>query len=152
MRSMKSVDALQSWIGQEIGTSEWITIDQERINLFADATDDHQWIHVDVERAERESPFGAPVAHGFLTLSLLPRLTREIMQIEGVATKVNYGLDKVRFVAAVTAGSRLRARQTLNSVERRGEGRYMLRNTVTIEIKDSDKPACIAESLSLIIF
>lgn len=152
MRSMKSVDALQSWIGQEIGTSEWITIDQERINLFADATDDHQWIHVDVERAERESPFGAPVAHGFLTLSLLPRLTREIMQIEGVATKVNYGLDKVRFVAAVTAGSRLRARQTLNSVERHGEGRYMLRNTVTIEIKDSDKPACIAESLSLIIF
>jgi acyl dehydratase len=149
---IKNIEALQALVGQEVGTSDWVLIDQKRVNLFADATDDHQWIHVDTERAERESPFGEPVAHGFLTLSLLPRLTSDIMEIRGVTTTVNYGLDKVRFVAAVAVGSRVRARQTLKSVEPRGEGRYMLHNTVTIEIDDNDKPACIAESLSLIIF
>jgi acyl dehydratase len=149
---LENIDALQALVGQEVGTSDWVLIDQERVNLFADATDDHQWIHVDVERAERESPFGEPVAHGFLTLSLLPRLTSEIMEVRGVTTKVNYGLDKVRFIAAVAVGSRVRARQTLKSVEARGQGRYMLRNTVTIEIEDNDKPACIADSLSLIVF
>ena len=104
MQVLENIDALQALVGQEVGTSDWVLIDQERVNLFADATDDHQWIHVDVERAERESPFGEPVAHGFLTLSLLPRLTSEIMEVRGVTTKVNYGLDKVRFIAAVAVG------------------------------------------------
>lgn len=152
MQTLENIEALQALVGQEVGTSDWILIDQERVKLFADATDDHQWIHVDVERAERESPFGGPVAHGFLTLSLLPRLTASILEVEGVTTKVNYGLDKVRFIAPVPVGSHVRARQTLEQVEARGDGRYMLHNTVTIEIQDSDKPACIAESLSLIIF
>lgn len=151
MQVIENIDALQARIGHEIGVSEWLTIDQERINTFADATDDHQWIHVDVERAKRESPFGAPIAHGFLTLSLLPRLTSEIMRVDGVTTTVNYGSDKVRFIAPVPVDSKVRARMTLKSVEARGDNRYMLRNDVTIEIQGSDKAACLAESLSLII-
>lgn len=152
MQVIESIEALQGWVGREIGASDWMTIDQERVNTFADATADHQWIHVDVERAKRESPFGGPIAHGFLTLSLLPQLTSQIKRIEGVTTTVNYGLDKVRFIAPVPVGSRVRARQKLEAVEPRGDNRYMLRNTVTIEIENGDKPACIAESLSLIIF
>ncbi|MES1929956.1 enoyl-CoA hydratase 1-like protein [Salinisphaera dokdonensis CL-ES53] len=146
------MEALEAFVGQEVGVSDWLTIDQERINTFADATEDHQWIHVDVERAKRESPFGGPIAHGFLTLSLLPQLTSQIKRIEGVTTTVNYGLDKVRFIAPVPVDARVRARQKLEAIEPRGDNRYMLRNTVTIEIEGGDKPACIAESLSLIVF
>ncbi|WP_353179578.1 MaoC family dehydratase [Salinisphaera sp. T5B8] len=152
MQIIENMDALEAFVGQEMGVSDWLTIDQERVNQFADATEDHQWIHVDVERAKRESPFGGPIAHGFLTLSLLPQLTSQIKRIEGVTTTVNYGLDKVRFIAPVPVGSKVRARQTLESIEPRGDNRYMLRNTVTIEIEGADKPACIAQSLSLIVF
>ncbi|MES1948699.1 enoyl-CoA hydratase 1-like protein [Salinisphaera sp. C84B14] len=152
MQIIENIDALQALVGEEVGVSDWLLIDQARINQFADATEDHQWIHVDVERAERESPFGAPIAHGFLTLSLLPQLTSQIRRIEGVTTTVNYGLDKVRFIAPVPVDSKVRARQKLETVEPRGDNRYMLHNTVTIEIEGSDKPACIAQSLSLIIF
>ena len=152
MQIIENIEALEAFVGQEVGVSDWLTIDQERINTFADATEDHQWIHVDVERAKRESPFGGPIAHGFLTLSLLPQLTSQIKRIEGVTTTVNYGLDKVRFIAPVPVDARVRARQKLEAIEPRGDNRYMLRNTVTIEIEGGDKPACIAESLSLIVF
>ncbi|WP_353111680.1 MaoC family dehydratase [Salinisphaera dokdonensis] len=152
MQIIENMEALEAFVGQEVGVSDWLTIDQERINTFADATEDHQWIHVDVERAKRESPFGGPIAHGFLTLSLLPQLTSQIKRIEGVTTTVNYGLDKVRFIAPVPVDARVRARQKLEAIEPRGDNRYMLRNTVTIEIEGGDKPACIAESLSLIVF
>ena len=152
MQIIENIDALQEWVGKELGVSDWLTIDQERINTFADATGDHQWIHVDVDRAKRESPFGGPIAHGFLTLSLLPQLTSQIKRIEGVTTRVNYGLNKVRFIAPVPVDARVRARQQLEAIEPRGDNRYMLRNTVTIEIEGGDKPACIAESLSLIVF
>ncbi|GAB3675652.1 MaoC family dehydratase [Salinisphaera aquimarina] len=151
MRILENVEELQSLVGEEIGTSNWMAIDQERVNLFADATDDHQWIHVDIERAKKESPFGGPVAHGFLTLSLLPPLVNDIFKVEGVTTRVNYGLNKVRFVAPVLVGSRVRARVTLKSVEPRGEGRYMICNEIAIEIEGQDKPACLAQGLTLYI-
>lgn len=152
MQVIEDMGALEGFVGQEIGVSDWLLIDQARVNQFADATEDHQWIHVDIERAERESPFGGPIVHGFLTLSLVPRLTSELKRIEGVTTTINYGLDKVRFITPVRVGARVRARQTLESIEPRGENSYMLRNTVTIEIEGADTPACIAQSLSLIVF
>lgn len=151
MRTIENIDALQAVIGEDIGASEWLTIDQERINQFAEATNDHQWIHVDIERAKRESPFGGPIAHGFLTLSLLPPLVNDVYRVEGVTTRVNYGLNKVRFMAPVPAGRAVRARVRLKSVDERSEGRYMVCNEVTIELEGSDKPACVAESLTLYI-
>ncbi len=151
MRTIENIDALTELVGQELGTSNWMEIDQERVNQFADATDDHQWIHVDIERAKKESPFGGPVAHGFLTLSLLPPLKADVFKVEGVTTRVNYGLNKVRFVAPVLVGSRVRARITLKSIEPRGEGRYMVCNDISIEIEGQDKPACLAEGLTLYI-
>ena len=151
MRTIENIEALTELVGQELGVSSWMEIDQERVNLFADATDDHQWIHVDIERANRESPFGGPVAHGFLTLSLLPPLKADVYKVEGVTTQVNYGLNKVRFVAPVLVGSRVRARITLQSVEPRGDGRYMVCNDITIEIEGKDRPACKAEGLTLLI-
>ena len=122
MRTIKNIDALQALIGEDIGASDWLTIDQERINQFAEATNDHQWIHVDIERAKRESPFGGPIAHGFLTLSLLPPLVNDVYRVEGVTTRVNYGLNKVRFMAPVPAGRAVRARVRLKSVDERSEG------------------------------
>ena len=151
MRTLDNIEQLQALAGEEIGASDWLTIDQQRVDGFADATDDHQWIHVDVERAKRESPFGGPIAHGFLTLSLLPPLVNDIYRVEGVSTRVNYGLNKVRFMAPVPVGHRVRARVRLKSVDERGEGRYMICNEVTIEREGSDNPACIAESLLLYI-
>ena len=145
-------DELDALAGTELGANDWLTITQDMIDRFADVTLDPQWIHVDADRAARESPYGTTIAHGFLTLSLLPQLTSQIKRIEGVTTTVNYGLDKVRFIAPVPVDSKVRARQKLEAVEPRGENRYMLHNTVTIEIEGSEKPACIAQSLSLIIF
>lgn len=151
MRVIDSLQDLQGLVGQEIGVSDWMCIDQARINRFADATDDHQWIHVDVERAQRESPLGGPVAHGFLTLSLLPAMMQSIFTVEGVTTRINYGLNTVRFIAPVAAGAHVRARVTLESVEPRGAHRYLVRNGVTIELQASDKPACVAQALTLYI-
>ncbi|MBV9331215.1 MAG: MaoC family dehydratase [Alphaproteobacteria bacterium] len=144
-----SFDTLPSLAGQEIGVSDWMEISQARINQFADATGDHQWIHVDVERAKKEMPGGKTIAHGYLTLSLIPGLTGGMLRIEGVSRGINYGSNKVRFTNMVPVGSRVRARQKLIAAEPRGGG-MQLTNEVTIEIEGQDRPACIAETISLI--
>ncbi len=150
-RSFVNVAALAEHIGQPLGHSPWMTLDQARITAFADATDDQQWIHVDTARAAAESPFGAPVAHGFLTLSLLPRLTGEVFNVAGITTRINYGLDRLRFIAPVVVDSRVRAAVTLSGIDDRGDGRHLVRTAVTIEIEGGDKPALLADSLTLYI-
>lgn len=147
MREIASLEALKELAGQEVAVSDWVEISQERVNLFADATGDHQWIHIDAERSRKESPFGGTVAHGFLTLSLLPMLMQNAMVMSDVKMGVNYGLNKVRFPSPVPVGSRLRARMTLLSVEDIPGGAQVIWQ-VTIEREDSDKPVCVAESIS----
>jgi acyl dehydratase len=142
-------ETLPSLAGQEIGISDWVEITQERINKFADATGDHQWIHVDVERAKKEMPGGKTIAHGYLTLSLIPWLTGGMLRVEGVTRGINYGSNKVRFTNMVPVGSRVRARQRLVSVEPRSGG-MQLTNEVTIEVEGQQRPACIAETISLV--
>ena len=143
---MLTIENLRHRIGEEIAVSEWLEIEQNRVNLFADATDDHQWIHVDVDRARRESPYGAPIAHGFLTLSLLARFSGELLRAEGVRLGLNYGLDKVRFISPVRVGDRLRARYTLRSLTD-VDGGVQVSWTATIEIEGTEKPACVAQTL-----
>lgn len=139
-------------IGTEIGVSSWVTVDQNRINAFADCTNDHQWIHVDVERAKKESPFGTTIAHGYLTLSLLADMSYEIGIVpEDVAAVFNYGLDKVRFLTPVKSGSRVRARATLTDVTEQAGGRKLLKVTNSIEIEGEPKPALIAETLAVLV-
>ncbi|MDO8653003.1 MAG: MaoC family dehydratase [Undibacterium sp.] len=147
MREIHSLAELKSLIGQEVALSDWVTVEQERINTFALATGDEQWIHIDVERAKRESPFGGPIAHGFLTLSLLPMLMQNAITMTDVKMGVNYGLNKVRFPAPVPAGSKLRARLKLLEVEDITGGAQMIWE-VTIEREGGDKPVCVAESIS----
>lgn len=130
--------------GADLGTTDWITVGQDRINTFADATDDHQWIHVDPERAKR-GPFGSPIAHGYLTLSLVIPLWSELLDISGVATKVNYGLNKVRFPSPVPAGARIRAAGKLVDVQEVDRGGVQLSADIRIDIEGADKPACIAQ-------
>ncbi|HMA37387.1 MAG TPA: MaoC family dehydratase [Chloroflexia bacterium] len=138
-------------VGQELGVSDWLTIDQERINQFAACTGDHQWIHVDVERAQRHSPFGTTIAHGFLTLSLLAseQLALDFVPT-GLAQVLNYGLDKVRFLAPVKAGARIRNRVVLLSVEPQDKGRLLVKFQNTVEIEGESKPALVAEMLALL--
>lgn len=138
---------VQSLVGQEIGASDWVEITQERVNTFADATGDHQWIHVDVEKAKQF--MGGTIAHGYLTLSLIPWLGSQIMSIEGVSRGINYGSNKVRFTNMVPVGSKVRAKQKLLGAEPKGGG-LQLTNEITIEIEGKDRPACIAETISLI--
>jgi acyl dehydratase len=138
---------LASLAGQEIGVSDWLEITQERVDQFADATGDHQWIHVDVERATRE--MGGPIAHGYLTLSLIPLLSQGMLRVEGVTHGVNYGSDKVRFTNMVRVGKRVRMRQKLLAVEPKGGGLQM-KNQCTVEIEGEDRPACVAETISII--
>ena len=133
--------------GQETGVSDWLLIDQERVNAFADATGDHQWIHVDVPRATQM--LGGTIAHGYLTLSLLPYLSAGLLNVKGVTHGINYGSDKVRFTNMVKVGKRIRLRQKLLSVEPKAGG-VQLRNENTIEIEGEDRPACVAETLSLL--
>jgi acyl dehydratase len=144
-----SFEELPKLVGQDVGTSEWVTIDQDRINKFADATGDHQWIHVDVERAKKEMPGGKTIAHGYLTLSLVPMLGAEILRITGVSRGINYGSNKIRFTNMVPVGSRVRARQKLLQVEPKAGGLQMT-NEMTIEIEGQERPACIAETISLV--
>ena len=147
-----SLSTITNFVGQELGVSEWMTIDQQRINQFADFTGDHQWIHVDVERARRESPSGSTIAHGFLTLSLAAALQYEIGIIPaGVSEALNYGLERVRFLAPVKAGARIRDRVVLMAVETRGKGQLLLKTRNTIEIEGESRPALIAETLSLLL-
>jgi len=146
MRTFETIAELKDLLGQEIGVSDWITVTQERIQLFADATNDHQWIHLDVERS-KAGPFGATIAHGFLTLSLLPEMAASAFTVREARMGVNYGLNKVRFPAPVPSGSRLRGHFELVSYEPL-EGGAQITVLVTMEREGSDKPVCIAESLS----
>lgn len=143
-----SIEELPSFVGQELGVSEWVTIDQGRINKFADATDDHQWIHVNVERAKKELPGGKTIAHGFLTLSLIPMLGAHIYRVTGVSRVLNYGCNKVRFTNIVPEGSRVRARNKLLSAESKSGGLQVIQE-ITVEIEGQDRPACIAETIAL---
>jgi len=138
---------LGSLVGQETGVSEWLEISQERVNKFAEATGDHQWIHVDVERATRE--IGGPIAHGYLTLSLLPFLSAGLMPVKGVTRGINYGSDKVRFTNMVRVGKRVRLRQKLIGVEPKSGG-VQVKNLCTIEIEGEERPACVAETISVL--
>ncbi len=138
---------LPSLIGKEIGVSDWVLVDQDRVNKFADATGDHQWIHVDVERATRE--IGGPIVHGYLTLSLLPFLSAGMMPVKGVTRGINYGSDKVRFISMVRVGKRVRLRQKLIGVEPKAGG-VQIKNECTIEIEGEDRPACVAETMSVL--
>ena len=149
MTKTVAFDALPTLAGQETGVSDWAEITQDRINKFADATGDHQWIHVDVERAKNEMPGGKTIAHGYLTLSLIPWLTADFMRIEGVTRGINYGSDKVRFTNMVPVGSKVRARAKLLSAEPKSGGMQM-HTEVTIEIEGQPRPACIAEKISLV--
>ena len=147
-RVFESLDAVKQMVGQEVAVTEWFTMTQDRVQQFADATLDHQWIHVDVERAKRESPFKAPIAHGFLTLSLLAHFMEEAVTIQQkFSLAVNYGMNKVRFVSPVKVGARIRARFVLaatRDVEPRGlEAQY----NATVEVEGSEKPVCVAEWL-----
>jgi len=151
MRIIESLDELQGLIGQEVAVSDWTEITQQQVNLFAEATGDHQWIHVDVERAKRESPFGAPVAHGFLTLSLLPMLMANAISMPDVKMGVNYGLNKVRFLAPVPSGTEVRARSQLVSLDARQPGQWLLTQRKAVERVDDGELALVAEQLSLIV-
>ena len=141
---MSLVEELSSRVGEEIGVGEWVQISQDRINGFADATGDHQWIHVDEEKA-KAGPFGSTIAHGFLTLSLIPAIAPTV-DVPGVRMEINYGLDRVRFITPVPVGSRVRARSVLRDVSE-VPGGVQLKSEVTIELEGSDKPACVAETL-----
>ena len=139
-----TLSELPALMGSELGTSDWIEVTQDRVNLFADATDDHQWIHVDVERAEAESPFGGPIGHGYLTLSLLIPMWSQVLTVTDSRMAVNYGLNKVRFPAPVPVGSKVRLTATLADVEEI-KGGYQLTVSAVIERENGDKPVCIAE-------
>ena len=143
------VAALKDYVGKELGRSEWLTIDQARINLFAEATGDFQFIHVDPVKAA-QTPFGSTIAHGFLSLSLMPKLMEDILILpEGVKMVVNYGLDGVRFIQPVKVNSKVRLKVDLSDVTEKKPGQWLLKATTTLEIEGSDKPAYVAESLSL---
>ncbi|MEY3260619.1 MAG: hypothetical protein RIT46_1448 [Pseudomonadota bacterium] len=146
MREVAYAD-LPGLIGEEMGVSDWVVVDQNRVNLFADATGDHQWIHIDVERANRE--MGGPIAHGYLTLSLIPFLGAGIMRVTGVTRGINYGSDKVRFTNMVRVGKRVRMRQKLLNVQPKAGGLQMT-TECTIEIEGEDRPACVAETISVL--
>jgi acyl dehydratase len=148
---LASLDDIRAQIGKEIGVSSWLLVDQERIHAFAEATEDRQFIHVDPDTAA-QTPFGGTIAHGFLTLSLLSRMAAETMLVpNGVKMGVNYGLDRVRFLAPVKSGKRVRGRFSLDSVDEKAPGQWLLRHTVTVEIENEDKPALTAQWLGLII-
>ncbi len=147
MTRFAGIEDARSRLGQEIGVSEWMLIDQQRVNAFAEVTGDQQWIHVDVERANRESPFGGPIAHGYLTVSLLAKFAQECIAVDGIKLAVNYGLNRVRFAAPVKVGSRVRAHFLLVGVEDIPGGAQMLWQA-TVEIEGGGKPACVAEMVT----
>jgi acyl dehydratase len=145
MKTFSSPASSAAAVGTQVGTGDWIEIDQKRIDLFAEATGDHQWIHVDPARAA-DGPFGTTIAHGYLTLSLLPALVKDVYVTEGVRMGINYGLNKVRFPSPVRVGSRIRAAVAVASADE-VPGGFQITTTVTIEIEGSDKPACVAETV-----
>jgi len=152
MQMIASIEQAQSLVGSELGVSDWMQIDQERINDFAEVTGDHQWIHIDVERAKAESPYGAPIAHGFLTLSLIPALSKDNFRVQNAKLVINYGLNKVRFLAAVPVGSRIRVRSELADAVAKDPTTVDLTVRHTVEIDGSDKPAAVAEMIARVLF
>ena len=147
MRHIASVEELKSLIGQEVAVTDWFIVSQERVNQFAEATGDHQWIHLDVERARKETPYGGTIAHGFLTLSLLPMIMQSAVSMSPSKMSLNYGLNKVRFPAPLPVGSRVRGRMLLQDVEDI-EGGVQISWKVTIEREEGDRPVCVAESIA----
>ncbi len=152
MRFIASIDEAVGAAGQELGVSRWIEIDQDRINAFADATGDHQWIHVNAERARSESPYGTTIVHGFLTLSLIPGLSKDNYRVDNAKMGINYGLNKVRFLAPVPVGSRVRLRSDLVDVRKVDESTVDLTVRQTVELDGSDKPAAVAEVIARMVF
>ncbi|MDF0751649.1 MaoC family dehydratase [Marinobacter sp. 71-i] len=142
---------LDKLCGTTIGHSPWKTITQEMIQAFADATGDHQWIHVDVERAKRETPWKSPVAHGFLMVSLIPLLNQEVIDVQGATARINYGINKLRFPAAVKSESDIRTKVELLEVSQLDEQRTLASYRTTVEIQGEDKPACVAENLAMYV-
>jgi len=149
MRVFNGIDEVEKAVGESLGHSEWIEITQERVNQFADATGDHQWIHVDPEKA-KSGPYGTTIAHGYLTLSLLPVLGSKIFSLDGVTMKVNYGANKVRFPAPVPVGSKIRAGAEFKSLERTAKGANLVVN-YTIEVEGGSKPALVAETVVVLV-
>jgi acyl dehydratase len=152
MQVITSIDDAVALVGRELGVSEWEEIDQKRIDDFAEVTGDHQWIHVDVERARAESPFGATIAHGFLTLSMIPALSKDNYAVKNAKMGINYGLNKVRFPTPVVVGSRVRVRSELVDAAKVDENTVNLTVRNTVEIDGSTKPAAVADSIARIIF
>jgi acyl dehydratase len=152
MRTFSDVAGLSAAVGTDLGTSEWMTIEQKRVDQFAEATGDHQWIHVDPERAAA-GPFGGTIAHGYLTLSMLPQFAWSLYSIENVASAINYGLNRVRFIHPVPVGARLRSTPRLDSVtEIAGGAQLVVTHTVEVEIAGQPKTACVAETISRVLF
>ena len=151
MRIITSIDDAKALVGEEVGLSDWVVIDQHRIDQFAEATADHQWIHVDTERAVREMPDGKTIAHGYLTLALIPAFTGDFVHVENLARAINFGLNKVRFYAPVPVGSRLRGRAVVLKAQQRA-GALLLTSEVRLEVEGHRKPACVAETLGMYFF
>ena len=151
MRIIESLEDARALEGEEVGLSDWVVIDQHRIDQFAEATGDHQWIHVDTERASREMPNGQTISHGYLTLALIPALTGDFVEVVNLARAINYGLNKVRFYAPVPVGSKIRARTKLLQVRSRS-GAMLLTSETRLEVEGESKPACVAETLGLYFF
>ena len=152
MKLITSIDDATGLVGSELGVGDWVTIDQQRVNDFADVTGDHQWIHVDVERAKAESPYGAPIAHGFLTLSMIPALSKDNFRVQNAKLVINYGLNKVRFLAAVPVGSRIRVRSELADAVAKDPTTVDLTVRHTVEIDGFEKPAAVAEMIARVLF
>ena len=150
-RLITSIDDARALEGEEAGLSDWIVIDQNRLDEFAEATNDYQWIHVDTERAKRELPNGKTIAHGYLTLALIPALTGKFIEVKNLTRAINFGLNKVRFYTPVPAGARVRARATVLQARQRA-GALLLTSEVRIEVENERKPACIAETLGMYFF
>lgn len=149
MRVFSSIEDLSNAVGEPIGPTDWLTVDQRRVNQFADATGDHQWIHVDIERA-KDGPFGGTIAHGYLTLSLIPWFASQLFLLETRGAKLNYGVNKVRFPNVVQVGARIRCTTTVNAVTEHAMG-HVLTMGYTIEIEGQEKPGCIAETVVLLL-
>ena len=152
MKLITSIDDAVATVGQELGVSEWEEIDQKRIDAFADVTGDHQWIHIDAEKAKAESPYGTTIAHGYLTLSLIPALSKDNLRVENAKLTINYGLNKVRFLAAVPSGSRVRVRSELIDATKVDDNTVNLTVRHTIELDGSEKPAAVAETIARVLF
>lgn len=151
LRVIRSIEDAKALEGQEVGLSEWVVVDQHRVDQFAEATADYQWIHVDIERAAKEMPDGKTIAHGYLTLALIPALTGKFVEVKNLERAINFGLNKVRFYAPVTVGSKVRARATVLQARKRA-GALLLTSEVRIEAEGQRKPACVAETLGMYFF